>query len=143
MLRKKPLINKRRNTKKWKWLLMSVIMIVVIILASYYTYNFYGKKHNISQKVTRYIVPTPKQQDITVLKSLLTQKNITYSKINTTQSEYIIYLANGSEVILSTQKDLYSQISSLQYILSRLTMEGRQFIKLDERFDNPVIVLDK
>lgn len=74
------------------------------------------------------------------IKSLLKEKSISYSTVENTDSLYIIELENGSEVTLSAKKDIIMQISSLQFILARLTMEGRQFRKLDLQFDKPIIV---
>lgn len=55
---------------------------------------------------------------------------------------YTVFLKNGGEVILSSKKDLTSQVSSLQLLINRLTIEGKSFKRLDLRFTNPVIVLN-
>ena len=51
----------------------------------------------------------------------------------------IVELENEGVVILSSKKDIRSQISSLQLILSRLTIEGKKLKILDFRYDNPVV----
>jgi hypothetical protein len=50
-----------------------------------------------------------------------------------------VYLKDGGEVILSSKKDFKQQVSSLQLILSRLTIEGKKLKVLDLRFAHPVI----
>jgi len=50
-----------------------------------------------------------------------------------------VELRDGGELILSSKKDLENQLSSLQLILSRLTIEGKKLKKLDFRYDNPVV----
>lgn len=50
-----------------------------------------------------------------------------------------ISMKNNETVLLSTQKDLASQLSSLQLTMNQLTIEGKQFKKLDFRFDSVVI----
>lgn len=71
----------------------------------------------------------------------LKKREIAYVSIDTTNSErYSIFLAEKREVLLAPQKDIASQIASLQVILIRLTMEGKQFSKLDLRFEKPVMV---
>lgn len=45
---------------------------------------------------------------------------------------------NG-EVILSLEKDIATQIASLQLTIANLTIEGKRFSRLDFRFDKPVI----
>lgn len=48
-------------------------------------------------------------------------------------------LKDGGKVIFSSKKDLKKQISSLQLMLSRLTIEGKKLKILDFRYDNPVV----
>jgi hypothetical protein len=48
-------------------------------------------------------------------------------------------LIDNGEVILSSKKDIGSQLSSLQLMLARLTIEGKKLKVLDFRFDNPVV----
>jgi hypothetical protein len=74
------------------------------------------------------------------LEKNLQDKRISYSAINKLSNSTLIKLTNSGEVIISSQKDLSTQISSLQYLLARLTMEGKDFTRLDLRFDKPVIV---
>ncbi|MEK7605421.1 MAG: hypothetical protein AAB478_02735 [Patescibacteria group bacterium] len=56
-------------------------------------------------------------------------------------SIYKIELSDQSTVYINGAKDLPEQISSLQRIASRLTMEGKKFLRLDLRYAKPVIVL--
>lgn len=75
------------------------------------------------------------------VKSLLSQKNIPYnSVVFKDQSEIAIILKNEEEIWLSQSKTLEEQISSLQFMLSRLTIEGKSFTKIDLRFERPVIL---
>lgn len=74
------------------------------------------------------------------IKALLKEKSISYTTVQNNDSIYVVQLENGAEVTLSAKKDIMVQISSLQFILARLTMEGRQFRKLDLQFDKPIIV---
>ena len=71
----------------------------------------------------------------------LNKKQIAFTSIKKQDDSYIVTLQDNSKVTFSSQKDIMTQIASLQYILSHLTMEGRQFSSLDLRFDQPVIVL--
>lgn len=88
------------------------------------------------------LAPNEEDKFQSALENMLREKKITYSTISKLSGEfYKINLIDSGEVIISPQKDLNMQIHSLQYILSRLTMEGKQFSALDLRFDKPVIVL--
>ena len=76
----------------------------------------------------------------TNLEKALKEKKIDYEAVNNLKDgSCIIKLTDGSLVILSSQKDVNTEISSLQFILKRLTMEGKEFTKLDLRFEKPVI----
>lgn len=80
---------------------------------------------------------SPKNQLI----ELLHKDSISYTSISSYgDGSMLIKLENGEEVLLSSKKSLETQVSSLQLILSRLTIEGKRIAKLDLRFDNPVIV---
>lgn len=79
------------------------------------------------------------QNDSVLFENLLREKKVAYESIKMTNTSYIIKLKKGPEVYFSKSKNLEKQISSLQYILTRLTMEGKQFRKLDLQFDKPVI----
>lgn len=75
------------------------------------------------------------------LESLLKEKKITYQKvISGPESSYIIHLSEEKQAVVSSNKDMKTQISSLQFILSRLTMEGKLFSRLDLRFEKPIVV---
>lgn len=56
-------------------------------------------------------------------------------------SVYQITLSDGATVYINAEKNLSEQLSSLQRIASRLTMEGKKFVRLDLRYAKPVIVL--
>lgn len=73
---------------------------------------------------------------------LLSKNNIPFSSVSlSTNSAILVQLKDGQEVLLSSEKPLPLQISSLQLVLSRLTIEGKRFTRLDFRFDKPIIVL--
>lgn len=75
------------------------------------------------------------------LQSELAKRSVVYEKIISFNNYYIIILSGKKEVYITPNKDLAEQITSLQFILNRLTMEGRSFRKLDLRFTKPVISL--
>ena len=83
-----------------------------------------------------------KDNQLDILKQQLTKQQIDYTSITKPDdSSFVIELSKGGKVTISSQKDIIAQIASLQYILSHLTMEGRQFTQLDLRFEKPVIVV--
>ncbi|MBM3205281.1 cell division protein FtsQ [Candidatus Shapirobacteria bacterium] len=54
--------------------------------------------------------------------------------------EIEVWLNGETIVLLNGEKDLSSQLDSLQLILSRSKIEGKQIKKIDLRFDKPVIL---
>lgn len=76
------------------------------------------------------------------ISKMLEEKGIrTQAVVLTGGSVYEIDLPDQSTVYIDGNKDLSEQLSSLQRIASRLTMEGKKFIRLDLRYAKPVIVL--
>jgi hypothetical protein len=86
---------------------------------------------------------TAATDDDTAKSTIATQlgkQHIAYKRIDTSeQNSYSIQLAGGEIIIVTKNKDIPSQIASLQVIYNRLTMEGKRFKKLDLRFSKPVI----
>lgn len=103
----------------------------------------------LQARIPLYISPLPKgvlgnetsekDRNISIIQSEFKKMHVEYVSIAKSQDSYTITLKNKSKIILSAQKDIKSQLSSLQFILTRLTMEGRLFSQLDLRFDKPVI----
>lgn len=75
------------------------------------------------------------------IKTELQKKAIEYTGIYKYRDSYLIILKDNKEVLVAENKSITQQIASLQFILNRLTMEGRKFKRLDLRFDKPVITL--
>ena len=75
-----------------------------------------------------------------LLKQKLKTAGFQIKKIDEQEDDDIVFLESGEKVIISKKKILDSQISSLQLISSRFTIEGKHFVSLDLRFDRPVLV---
>ncbi|MCL4354049.1 hypothetical protein M1349_01090 [Patescibacteria group bacterium] len=74
------------------------------------------------------------------IQTLLDKRDIPYSNIITeSESVATVKIRDNGVVYLSTKRDLSKQITSLQLVLSKLTIEGKRFKSLDFRFDKPVI----
>jgi len=135
----------RREREKRRFFLGILLFSVVII-------GFFGSLLTMYLKRPKYISPIPsssfKQQikavdtqtqtsDIT---KKLSENHVSYASVIANVDSYDVMLADGSEIIFSMSKNIDNQISSLQLILSHLTIEGKRIGRLDFRFDNPVIV---
>lgn len=89
----------------------------------------------------KFVQASHEDTKIDLLKKTLKKERIEFTSVEKTkEGTYIVQLKQGGAVTFSAQKDIIAQIASLQFILSHLTMEGREFLKLDLRFEKPVIV---
>ena len=145
MKNKKELPRKRRRYIK-KILFYSSFFFAIGILCSgigiYYLWSKLQKPLFISPLPTTQIAQA--DQGVAVVQKIelvLRKKQIDFISISRQNDSYVITLQDKSKVTFSSQKDIMSQIASLQYILSHLTMDGREFSSLDLRFDQPVIVM--
>lgn len=73
------------------------------------------------------------------VKSFCEDKKIPCSTVVENNDAITITLDNAAVILLSPQKDLPKQLASLQVTLSQLTIEGKQFKKLDFRFEKPFV----
>ncbi len=138
--------NKRKNkktAKKRKIKVFSGLFVFFLVFGS----GLYLYISRINKPL--YISPLPRSvlgsesSDYDKMHSAITNGfkalRLDIDNISQTNDGYIIVLKNKSHIILSKSRDITSQISSLQFILTRLTMEGKLFTQLDLRFDKPVI----
>ena len=129
-------LKKERAKYRFKILLVSLVFLSLLIVGTEYAYlNFsFGRAFFISP------IAKENQSKLAILQNELNKNMISYSAVNAnSDGSFIVELKDGGEVILSSKKDVESQLSSLQLILSRLTIEGKTLKKLDFRFSNPVV----
>jgi|SRR5579885_626390 len=140
---------KRSLSKKRKIINISLFCTVVLVVSGSCIFFFSARSRPKYISPVATLCATTKlclsqqeknEEKIAVLEKMLRDKQITFSKVTLSSSGYTITLPDNSQVLLSTSKDLTLQVSSLQFIISRLTMEGRAFKRLDLRFDKPVIL---
>jgi hypothetical protein len=147
MSTKKPIARKhKRFVKKFVWIFSISLLSFLVIEGGLYFYtmksphplyiNPLGRKESQTSEIRD-------DKNLAVLKKLLSENKIEFSKVTTAKDRFTVYLKNNSVILFSPQKDIQSQFSPLQFILSRLTMEGKQFSQLDLRFDKPVITIIK
>lgn len=127
--------------------LIIVIIGIVILSFSKSKIVFFRSKPYISPLSLNTFLDNSKKNDNNKkiaeekISSLLAEKGIKYAYFVTRDdSSFQLTLKNGEEVLFSRSKPIELQISSLQHILSRLTIEGKSVIRIDLRFDKPVIL---
>ena len=77
---------------------------------------------------------------ISQVENLCSEYHLLCTNITMDTDTAVSFLVGTNEqVIVSLQKDLPTQIASLQLTIAHLTIEGKQFKQLDFRFDKPVL----
>lgn len=133
---------KRKSVKVIKriYTFLIIFLICFLILGTIFIIKIFNKTTIINPSV---IYSKTKNaltgQNNNQVQQLLDKNNIQYSSINNTNYGYLILLNQGTKVYLSNQKDLNSQINSLQVIQSHFTIEGKVPKSVDFRFDQPVV----
>jgi hypothetical protein len=93
---------------------------------------------------TKVVKTVPQETEMRAeLQKYMDEKKIETKEVSFSGTDIKITLVDGQTVLFSSEKSIKTQVSSLQFILSRLTMEDRRFSQLDLRFDKPVIVFEK
>lgn len=138
---------KKRQWRRKKPLVIFYTFLSVVVLASIIAGSFYLYYKNL-----QYISPLPKtglfafarnvKQSQTQLELLLEQSKIpVVSVVESSNSAYLIELKEGELITMTGKKDFQKQISSLQRIIDRFTIEGKKISRLDLRFDRPIVVV--
>jgi len=132
----------RRKLKKEKSKYRLKVFVIVLFFLSIFIIGFELLLINFSFGKATYLSPIAKESKskLLPLESLLEKDKLFYDSIEIgSDGSFTVNLRDGGEVILSSKKDIGSQLTSLQLILSRLTIEGKKLKKLDFRFLNPVV----
>jgi len=140
-------VSRRKRSKKPIMVFFYIFFIGLLLIPSIFLLYRLLKKpalfsplpgSTFSTLKTTLFPPTQKMDIV----SELAKKNIAAKRtLSASPSATVVILENGGEVVFSQNKPYDKQISSLQFILSRLTIEGKRFYRLDLRFDKPVIML--
>nr|MBI5456036.1 hypothetical protein [Candidatus Levybacteria bacterium] len=134
-IRKRQLKKEKIKSRTKTAFIIIFFLSAALILIEYLFLNFsFGR--------TTYISPVSKNQtsNTIALEKELEKSNILFKTIsNGSDGSLVVELMDGSNIIFSQKKDIKNQISSLQLVLSRLTIEGKKLKSLDFRFNNPVV----
>lgn len=76
--------------------------------------------------------------DTSQVQHLCSKYNLSCNNIEE-DGDTVTFHLNNSTIYISTTKDMEKEIGSLQLTIRELTMEGKEFHRLDFRFDRPVI----
>ncbi len=143
MQQSKRIINRQRKKLIFRFFSISALFIIVSGVGIYLFVTQRNKPLYISPLASNFHIsaPTKKDHDISEIKKGLSKLSVKIDKIGQSGDDYVVTLKDKTTVIFSGNKNIETQLSSLQFILTRLTMEGKSAVLLDLRFDKPVIRL--
>lgn len=129
----------KKSLTKWKKLfkvlgVTSLILAIILALLFWLRGNLEMVKKNTPQFTQE---KTVKLDDILIKMRFRLMEPKSTEVLSPT--EFVIWLKDGLQVVMSSKKDIDSQLDSLQLILSRATIEGEKTKKIDLRFDKPVL----
>lgn len=134
-MRRKKIKRKKRIT--FLRIVSLFILLLAILLGLYLISPIVFGKKIISPLAKRYVSIGSENMSEELLKAKISFSSIKRSS----DSSYLVTLSEGGIVILTPLKNTANQISSLQLILSRLTIEGKRVKLIDFRYDRPVVRL--
>lgn len=144
----KPANRKRKRVLlkfKYKIIFFCVYLLILGGVIAFFIYS----SLNPSKKL---VSPLPLQKKVQTtfpknsglnqqqIELLLKSKNIAYVSVSVNSETIHITLDEESDVLFSSSKNISEQVTSLQLIVSRLTIEGKRFKRLDFRYNKPVVV---
>lgn len=143
---------KKRKFKKWfiaavfnkyTYILYATIFCIGLFFGFFYAYVYWNSSRvvYISPLSQGAFAKASSHTTISSLNSLLKKAAIEFSKIEDKETYYKVTISKDSEVYFSKKINLEVQVTSLQLIDSRLTIEGKAFKRIDFRYDKPVMVL--
>ena len=129
---------------------MKIALILLVLLLSLASIRLLAN-FNRERLLTLFVNPFAKREIATPLaqkdplrelEELLREQKITITQGPiASDSAMLVSVGMGDTlVIFSERRDLTLQVSSLQIILNKLTIEGRKARKIDLRFDTPLVV---
>ena len=129
-------LKKEKSKYRFKFAIVYLVFLLLAFLLIEYLYL------NFSFGRTVYLNPIAKNKtsDTLKLENVLESSKISFLTVTkNSDGNFTAKLTGGGDVIFSSKKDFSNQISSLQLILSGLTIEGKKLKNLDFRYDNPVV----
>lgn len=128
------------SKKLLPYVLLSVCVVILVLVVGTLLLSRFHSPSYISPipilSGNKNVHASAKEDEI---KQLLKKERMPYTSITVESNIIRVVLSGGEEVIFAKEKSSTQQVSSLQLLYSRLTIEGKQIEKIDLRFDRPVI----
>lgn len=120
---------------------MRKILFVLVVLLAIIIGVLIWQKERVMEIIwpVRILAPFYKQPDAYDLMAMLEKNGLSLTAAPVTLGGTIQASISGAMVLFSTDKDLFTQVRSLQLILPRIKMEGKTAREIDLRFSKVVI----
>lgn len=120
---------------------MRKILFVFVVLLAIIIGVLIWQKERVMAIIwpVRILAPFYKQPDAYDLMAMLEKNGLSLTAAPVTLGGTIQASISGAMVLFSTDKDLFTQVRSLQLILPRIKMEGKTAREIDLRFSKVVI----
>ncbi len=121
------------------------ILILFLFCVLFFIPNGFTRSANVIKPIPAYFKERIDKKSyidskVKELETILNKANINHEKITSKEDYLSVVFSDDGEVLLSIQKPLEEQVSSLQFIINRFTIEGKRFSRIDLRFNKPVII---
>lgn len=130
---------KRRKKRIKKLIFFSgALLIGLFLLGLYFLYPFFQNSISSQKSVKSAFVTAVSVENV---KAELSDKKIPYTKVEYADvgETYKVTLRGEEVVKLSGSKDIEIQVSTLQRLLRKLTIDNRQAKQIDLRYAKPVV----
>ncbi len=130
---------KRRKKRIKKLIFFSgALLIGSVLLVLYFLYPFFQNSISSQKSVKSAFVTAVSVENV---KAELLDKKIPYTKVEYADvgETYKVTLKGEEVVKLSGSKDIKAQVSTLQKLLRKLTIDNRQAKQIDLRYAKPVV----
>lgn len=135
-------IHKRKVKHIYNYIGFFCILFGVVFLSCSAVAFFVHKNREVLSPLAKWqktVFASVESSTIQKIDGTCQQHTITCSNIQLGSDDSATFDVDGKTIIISLNKDIEQQVSSLQLTIRELTMEGKEFHRLDFRYDKPVI----
>ncbi len=131
----------KRKAKKGMFLVLIGTLVVVGVVLVFFAIRTILPFVNSTGNSSKMIDPVVKSAETSDIKKILASKNIdATSVVEATNSAYItVQIKDGPKVYFSRSKDTEWQVTSLQLMLTRLTIDNKKPTTIDMRYARPIV----
>lgn len=135
---------------KEKFLRFFEVMVILLVFLGTLFALYSSQRTRITgflNQIPKFLTPKQASQSVAPkvafdesLKIALRRDSIAFQAVSlTAQGDYLVDVSGGLKIFFSSKKDSNDQVSTLQTLLAKAKIEGKQIKKVDFRFENIVV----